>query len=274
MLRTLCLYAAICGGAVVLADLASGSPPIGPKSGTTAKGASTTPKSAGPTAKSVGPAVKPAPLPSPAKKVDVFVEKKVTPKIDPIVVAPKTTVSAGLKLPAGAKVDPASFAKIKPAVDLTKISGEKLVKMKPPADFKVKPIALAKIHVPSDAFKTTKVSAKLNFGGANFVLNSGFYSGNDYHLRFGRQGAWGWHYSGHHHHHWHHCIWDPSFGCYYYYDPGLCCYYYYNDFDDCYYPCWWFVDYCDTFYPWWMTGGFERWGYHGHHHGFRVVVGW
>lgn len=218
-------------------------------------------------------------------KVDPKIDTKFEPKIDPKVLGPlvlkKPTgdkvkdVSPALKLPGTAKFDVKELTKIKPVVDLTKISGDKLVKMTPPADFKVKPIDLGKIQLPADAMKVGKLNAKLDLNGQKFILNKDVFKGNNYHLLHGVKCAWGYCYPGHHHCHWHHCIWDPCCGCYYYYDPCCSCYYYWSGHHSCYYPCWWFVDYCDCYYPWWVCGGFETYGYHCHpHHKITIHIGW
>ena len=189
--------------------------------------------------------------------------------------APKLPASPAIKLSTTVKFDAKDLAKIKPPVDLSKVSGDKLVKSKPPVDFKVKPIDLAKIHIPTDAVKASKLTAKLDLKGAKFVLNPDFYKGTDYHLKFGVKCAWGWCYPGIHHHHWHHCIWDPCCECYYYYDPCVCSYYYWCVTDNCYYPCWWFVDYAGCNYPWWVCGGFESYGYVcPPAHRFHIFIGW
>jgi len=215
-------------------------------------------------------------IPDGAKKIDV---KPLDPKvlIKPVHIDPsvKLPPSPAIKLTKDVKFDSAGLAKIKPPIDLTKISKEKLVAMKPPADFKVKALDLAKIHIPGDAVKVDKLSGKLDLKGAKFILNKDYYKGVDYCFKFGVKTAWGWCYPGHHHHHWHHCIWDPCCHCYYYYDPCCSCYYYWNEVECCYYPCWWFVDYCDTYYPWWVCGGFESFGYHCHPgHRFHIHIGW
>ena len=248
------------------------------------------------------PKTKTAPLPiqkSPIKKIDAKkvvpvdpimpvvpkVDVKVLPKRDikvtePLVLtkpiaADKISSAPAIKLAKNARFDVKELTKIKPPVDLTKISGEKLVKMKPPADFKAKKMDLAKIQVPADAFKVGSLNAKMDFKGQKFILNNNFFKGNDYHLKFGVKHSWGWCYHGHHHCHWHHSIWDPCCGCYYYYDPCCSCYYYWSGSDNCYYPCWWFVDYCDSYYPWWLCGGFEHYGYHCHQTPrFAIRIGW
>jgi hypothetical protein len=173
----------------------------------------------------------------------------------------------GLKLPAGTKIDHTDLAKIKPPIDLTKTKPEVVLKSKPPSDFKVKPIKLDSIHVPKDAPAVEKLNvtnvSKLTVNNT-FVVNKSFYTGGDYHLKFGTKTAAGFFcYAGKHHCHWHHCIWDPCFGCHYYYCPSACCYYYWCEAEYCYYPCHWFVDYGTCYYPWWICGGFGGYGYVG-----------
>jgi hypothetical protein len=286
-------YLAVCCGAIALASFVWAAPPE--KRGAKGEPKVTRSPRPMPATVEVKPAKKLDSLPSIEKKIVPIepmakpapkVEPKVFGKSDPIIGVPlvlprpigieKTPSTGGIKLPAGAKFDVAELAKIKPPVDLTKTSGDKLVKMKPPVDFKVKTVDLAKIHVPSDAVKVAKLGGKMDFKGEKFILSTDFYKGTDYHLKFGKKGAFGWYYPGHHHHHWHHCVWDPSCGCYYYYDPCVSCYYYWCATDVCYYPCWWFVDYCGAYYPWWLCGGFDHWGYHHHHHHgrFAIRIGW
>jgi hypothetical protein len=181
-----------------------------------------------------------------------------------------------LKLPAGTKIDHAELARIKPPVDLTNTKPEVVLKSKPPADFKVKPIKLDAIHVPHDAPVVEKLSVtSVSHLTANpaFVVNKAYYTGGDYHLKFGTRTAFGYCYPGKHHCHWHHCIWDPSFGCHYYYCPSTCCYYYWCEADYCYYPCWWFVDYGTCYYPWWICGGFGGYGYAATPH-VSIFIGW
>lgn len=302
-MRTFYFYLAVCCGAFALANLVWASPPgaagkIGPtqlpKSAGTTPMPKTTPMDAKVAAKKtieplpvvekkIDPIGKTTPKFEPKKDIESKVEiAKIEPKLTkPLVLtkpidASKIATTPALKLPKDTKFDAADLAKIKPPVDLTKVSGEKLVKMKPPADFKVKKTDLAKIHIPADAVKAANLNAKFNFNGQKFILNKNVYNGMDYHLKFGAKCAWGYCYHGHHHCHWHHCVWDPCCGCYYYYDPCCSCYYYWCETEVCYYPCWWFVSYCDTYYPWWVCGGFEHWGYHHHHHlpHFAIRIGW
>jgi hypothetical protein len=183
----------------------------------------------------------------------------------------------GLKLPAGTNVDHAELARIKPPIDLTKTKPEVVLKSKPPSDFKVKPIKLDSIHVPKDAPAVEKLNvtnvSKLTLNNT-FVVNKSFYTGGDYHLKFGTKTATGFYcYAGKHHCHWHHCIWDPCFGCHYYYCPSACCYYYWCEADYCYYPCHWFVDYGTCYYPWWICGGFGGYGYVATPH-VSIFIGW
>ena len=282
MLRSIFFYTAICSGAFALANLVWASPP----------GAKSSPM-AQPTPKSTPIPKTPIDAKGTAKKVldGPIGDLKVAPKLDPKIITKvepklagplvltkpigvdKLPATPALKLAKNVKFDAAELTKIKPPIDLAKISGDKLVKMKPPADFKVKTMDLAKIHIPADALKVAKLNAKFDFKGEKFILNKDAYKGMDYHLKFGVKCAWGWCYPGHHHCHWHHCIWDPCCGCYYYYDPCCSCYYYWCESDCCYYPCWWFVDYCDCYYPWWVCGGFEHWGYHCEHR-FNICIGW
>lgn len=293
MLRSIYFYLAACFGAFALANLVWAAQP-GSK-GPIGKGPSITPM---PKVKIEPKVVEPKgePMPKLDAKILPKFDAKVLPtvepkvKLDPKIEAKKTTplvltkpidaaklaTAPALKLGKDVKFDAAELAKIKPPVDLSKISGDKLVKMKPPADFKMKTMDLAKIHIPADALKVAKLNAKFDFKGEKFILNKDFYKGMDYHLKFGTKCAWGWCYHGHHHCHWHHSIWDPCCGCYYYYDPCCSSYYYWCETDVCYYPCWWFVSYCDTYYPWWLCGGFEHWGYHHHHHHplFTIRIGW
>lgn len=182
----------------------------------------------------------------------------------------------GLKLPAGTKFDHAELAKIKPPVDLTKTKPETILAAKPPADFKVKPIKLDSIHVPTDAPVVEKLSASSvkNLTVNNtFIVNKTYYTGGDYHLKFGTKTAFGYCYPGKWHTHWHHCIWDPCFGCYYFYCPSTCCYYYWCETDYCYYPCYWFVEYGAVYYPWWICGGFQAFGYVARPT-FGIFIGW
>lgn len=233
-----------------------------------------------------GPAtpVLPKVTPKPTLPVTPDVKLPVKPEFHPLVIheKPKTggpielPKGPALKLPAGTKIDHAELAKIKPPVDLTKTKPEAVLKSKPPADFKVKPIKLDAIHVPHDAPVVEKLNvANVTKLTANqtFVLNKTYYTGGDYHLKFGTKTAFGYCYPGKHHCHWHHCIWDPCFGCYYYYCPSTCCYYYWCEADYCYYPCWWFVDYGTCYYPWWICGGFGGYGYVATPH-VSIFIGW
>jgi hypothetical protein len=287
MLRNLALCAAACCGAVALANMVWATGPGDSKGSkapmATGKGTplptlpkvtvepNVTPK------KSIAPLPDKVKIPDGVKKIDPLpFDPKPLPK--PVVIDKSVKLPAGpaIKLAKDVKFDAVELGKVKPPVDLTKISKDKVVAMKPPADFKVKPIDVKKIHIPTDAVKVDKLTAKLDLkGGAAFILNKHCYTGTDYCHKFGVKCAWGWCYHGHHHCHWHHCIWDPCCHCYYYYDPCCSCYYYWCATESCYYPCWWFVDYGGCYYPWWMCGGFESFGYHCHP-GFRfhVHVGW
>jgi hypothetical protein len=298
MVRTAYFYLAVCCGALALANLVWASPPdkvrkVTPTQPPKGVGATPMPKMTPmpldlklPAKKSieVAPIVdkKIDPVVKILPKFEPKIEKKAEPKLTkPLVLTKpidlgKVSTTPALKLPKDTKFDVADLKKIKPPVDLSKVSGEKLVKMKPPADFKVKTTDLAKIHIPADAVKVANLNAKFNFNGQKFILNKNAYTGTNYHLLHGVKCAWGYAYHGHHHCHWHHSIWDPCCGCYYYYDPCCSCYYYWCETEVCYYPCWWFVSYCDTYYPWWVCGGFEHWGYHHHHHHphFAIRIGW
>jgi hypothetical protein len=227
--------------------------------------------------KLVDPVVKPLPpkidpkLPTlPGQTPEVKLPAK--PEFHPPVVheKPKTggpvemPKGPGLKLPAGTKVDHAELAKIKPPVDLTKTKPEVVLASKPPSDFKVKPVKLDSIHVPADAPAVAKLNVtnvKNVTVNQTFVINKTYYTGGDYHTKFGTKMAFGYCYPGKWHSHWHHCIWDPCFGCHYFYCPSACCYYYWCEADYCYYPCHWFIDYGTCYYPWWICGGFGGYGY-------------
>jgi hypothetical protein len=234
------------------------------------------------------PKIEPKPLPKPDPKPPV----KVVPIVPDVKLAVKPATrlpivhekpkiggpkelpkGPGLKLPGGTKVDHAELAKMKPPIDLTKTKPETILAAKPPMDFKVKPIGLDKIHVPADA----KTVTTLNFTTVNknqtFVLNQNFYTGGNYHTKFGTKMAFGYCYAGQHHSHWHHSIWDPCFGCNYYFCPSASCYYYWCGADHCYYPCHWFVDYGTCYYPWWVCGGFGGYGYVGTPH-VSIFIGW
>jgi hypothetical protein len=314
MLRTIYFYALVCLGAFVLANMVWAQPPgrIGPMPGKivpTGPSGPVLPRKIDPPAKVdmklmpldvFGKKVEPkldkkvVPIDPIVKKVEPKLDKKilpidpivkkVEPKVDPNVLGPlvlpkpmddKIVATPAIKLAKDVKFDVKDLTKIKPPIDLTKVKADTLIKMKPPADFKVKPIDLAKIQLPADAIKVGKLGAKLDLGDAKFVLNKDFIKVKDYHLKHGVKTGFGYCYPGHHHCHWHHCIWDPCCGCHYYYDPCCSCYYYWSEPYGCYYPCWWFVDYCDCYYPWWVCGGFEHHGYHCHP-GFRVGIriGW
>jgi hypothetical protein len=204
------------------------------------------------------------------------------PAIHPLVIheKPKTggptemPKGAGLKLPAGTKVDHAELAKIKPPIDLTKTKPEAVLASKPAADFKVKPVKLENIHVPKDAPVVEKLSmATLKNGNQNFVVNKNYYMAGDYHTKFGTKMSFGYCYPGKLHSHWHHCIWDPCFQCNYFYCPSACCYYYWCETDYCYYPCHWFVDYGTMYYPWWICGGFGGYGYVAQPT-IQIYIGW
>ncbi len=129
----------------------------------------------------------------------------------------------------------ATLPAIKPQLDPKFNAGR--VATKPPQDFQTKKFDLAKIHVPYDAHRVTKLNAGHRFQGQKFILNQQAFHGSNYHLQFGQRHGSSWCYHGIHHNHWHHCIWVPSFACYHYYDPCVCCYYYYSVADTCYYPC-------------------------------------
>ena len=228
----------------------------------------------------------------PIKPADPIV-KPIAPRVDPKLPAhefhplvvhekPKTggpvemPKGPGLRLPAGTKFDHAELAKIKPPIDLSKTKPDAVLAAKPPADFKVKPIKLDTIHVPRDAPVVEKlgVSSVKNLTVNNtFILNKTYYTGGDYHLKFGTKTAYGYCYPGKWHTHWHHCIWDPCFGCYYFYCPSTCCYYYWCEADYCYYPCYWFVEYQTVCYPWWICGGFHAYGYVARPT-FGIFIGW
>jgi hypothetical protein len=183
---------------------------------------------------------------------------------------------AGLKLPTGTKFDHAELAKIKPPVDLTKIKPEAVLASKPPADFKAKPIKLDAIHVPHDAPVVEKLgvaSVKNLTVNQTFIVNKTYYTAGDYHLKYGAKTAYGYCFPGKWHTHWHHCIFDPCFGSYYYYCPSTCCYYYWCETDYCYYPCHWFVEYQTVCYPWWICGGFGGYGY-AVKPTFGIYIGW
>jgi len=242
-------------------------------------------------------------LPSPPAKVDPKPSVTLPPVVKPPVVLPPETKAPakpdlrpilvhektkgtdliekskgpGLKLPTGTKFDQAELAKIKPPVDLTKTKPETILAAKPPTDFKVKPIKLESLHVPKDAPVVEKLNiTKVSNLTVNqqFMVNNNFYTGGDYHLKYGTKTAAGFYcYPGKHHCHWHHCIWDPCFSCYYFYCPSACCYYYWCAADYCYYPCYWFVDYGTCYYPWWICGGFGGYGYIGTPH-VSIFIGW
>ena len=106
-----------------------------------------------------------------------------------------------------------------------------------------------------------------------FIVNKTYYTGGDYHLKYGTKTAFGYCYPGKWHTHWHHCIWDPCFSCYYFYCPSTCCYYYWCEADYCYYPCHWFVEYGTCYYPWWICGGFGGYGYVVKPT-FSIFIGW
>ena len=218
-------------------------------------------------------------------KIEPKIDKKVVlPKIDPpkddkplvlkdkpVIVEPKGKLAGlpGLKLAGDAKVNPADLAKLKPILDAKKLKPGDLGKMKPPADFQVKPILLDKLKIPDNAPVVDKLNADLVLKD-KFVVNKGFYKGGDYHLKFGKKIGTSFCYPGIFHNHWHHCIWDPWYGCNYYYCPSACCYYYWSPVDICYYPCWWFVDYGSCYYPWWLCDDF---GMHIHGSGFNLHIG-
>jgi len=254
------------------------------------------------------PKLEPKPIPLPAKidpKPPVLPPVVTKPPLDPVKVTPKLPVlpletklpskveprpilvhekpkvgdidkpkGPGLKLPTGTKIDQAELAKIKPPVDLTKTKPETVLAAKPPADFKVKPIKLDQIHVPKDAVTVNQLNVTNVTTNQTFVVNKNFYTGGNYHTKFGTKTAAGFYcYPGKHHSHWHHCIWDPCFKCHYFYCPSACCYYYWCASDYCYYPCHWFVDYGTCYYPWWICGGFGGYGYVGTPH-LSIFIGW
>ena len=157
-------------------------------------------------------------LPTKVEPRPILVQEK--PKTGDVV-KPK---GPGLKLPPGTKVDQDELAKIKPPVDLTKTKPEKVLAGKPPTDFKVKPIKLDQIQVPKDAatvnqLNVTNVTNVTN--NQTFVVNKNYYTGGNYHTKFGTKTAAGFYcYPGKHHSHWHHCIWDPCFKSHYFFCPS------------------------------------------------------
>lgn len=182
----------------------------------------------------------------------------------------------GLKLPAETRFDHAELAKVKPPIDLTKTRPEAVLGAKPPAGFKAQPIKLDSIHVPKDAPVVQNLSItniKNVQVNQQFVVNKGFYTGGDYHLKYGTKTAFGYCFPGKLHTHWHHCIWDPCFSCHYFYCPSTCCYYYWCATEVCYYPCHWFVTYGNCYYPWWICGGFGGYGYVAKPT-FGIFIGW
>jgi len=199
-------------------------------------------------------------------KVDVVKKPEIVDKrVVQIHETGKTKVDAKLpsiKLNNGAKFDHAEFAKLQPKIDLNKVKPETVLAGKPPTDFKVKPIKLDQIHLPKDGFKVDGLHAGMKFNGEKFILNKTLCS-PDYLKLHAIKCNYGYCYPGKHHCHWHHSIWDPCFGCYYYYDPCACCYYYWSEVNYCYAPCYWFVEYQGCSYPWWLCGGFESFGYCG-----------
>jgi len=198
---------------------------------------------------------------TPVKPVDRPVLVNERPKVTGPVDLPK---GPGLKLPKDVKFDQTELTKIKPPVDLTKTKPETVLGSKPPADFKIQPIKLENIHVPQNAVKMDKLNVTNVAANQSFVLNQNFYTGGNYHTKFGTQMASGFYcYPGQHHSHWHHCIYDPCFKTNYFYCPSACCYYYWCAGDYCYYPCHWFVNYGPYYYPWWICGGFGGYGYGG-----------
>ncbi|HJZ89414.1 MAG TPA: hypothetical protein VKE40_00985 [Gemmataceae bacterium] len=216
------------------------------------------------------PVIKPG-FPIPAGP-DPKSEVKTKPMDRPVLVHERPTVAGpvdlpkgpGLKLPKDVKFDRAELAKIKPPIDLSKTKPETVLATKPPTDFKVKPIKLDSIHVPHDAVTVEKLNLTTVTANQMFVVNKNDYTAGNYHLKFGTPLSSGLYcYLGKYHSHWHHCIWDPCFGCHYYYCPSTCCYYYWCATDYCYYPCYWFVDYGTCYYPWWICGGFGGYGYMG-----------
>jgi hypothetical protein len=174
----------------------------------------------------------------------------------------KLPAGPGLKLKPDFKFDAAELAKVKPPVDLSKTKPQEVLGAKPPIDFKMKPIALEKIHIPNDAVKITKLNVLALNSSHKFAVNPTPYALGNYHTKFGTKCAWGFCYPGRHHCHWHHSFYDPCFGCHYFYCGSSTTYYYWCEADLCYYPCWWFVDHGGCYYPWWTCGGFAGYGYH------------
>lgn len=193
-------------------------------------------------------------LPMPEAKVLSRSEHRPMPVRDHTADKPK---GPGLKLPAGVTLDRDELARLKPPVDLTKTKPGTVLAARPPADFRLKSVKLDQIHVPADAAKVDKLTLSAVTASQAFVLNKNAYTGMDYHTKYGTKTSAGYYcYPGKHHCHWHHCIWDPCFGCHYFYCPCTCCYYYWCEADCCYYPCYWFVEYGTCYYPWWVSGGF------------------
>jgi hypothetical protein len=279
MRSTCCFAFSTIAAALILVNGSEAAPPVGSGKSTPVL------KSTTPPLKKIEPATKFTPVSDPKPKL--VLPPGGLGKIDPVVTTPIVTTPKltpklpiaepkidlgkvpGLKLPADFKAP--DFKKLTPPIDLTKVKADKVLGMKPPADFKLKTLDLAKIHIPKDALSVAKLSAGLDLKGGKFIVNPAFCTTGDYHVKFGTKSAFGYCYPGKHHSHWHHCIWDPCFGCYYFYDPCVCCYYYWCEPACCYYPCWWFVDHCSSYYPWWVCGGFEPWGYGC---GGPVVIRW
>lgn len=171
----------------------------------------------------------------------------------------------GLKLNPNAKVDVNELAKIKPMIDLNKIKPVDVINNKPNQKFDIKPIALNKLHIPTGTASINKLSFNAGLAKSGFIMNTAAcIGGANYFHNHAVRCATGWCYAGAHHHHWHHCVWDASFGCHYYFCPSASCYFYYCESAACYYPCYWFVDYCDSYYPWWLCGG--GFAHHGYYH--------
>jgi hypothetical protein len=169
-------------------------------------------------------------------------------------------VVPGLKL-GNAKIDPAELNKLKAPIDLNKVKPEVVLNAKPPVDFKPQKMDLNKIHIPNNAAQVNSLTHLSLKPGQQFVINKAACLTGNYHLKCGTVFGGGYCFVGAHHCHWHHSIWDPCFGCHYYYCPCTCGYFYWCASAATYYPCHWFVSYCDCYYPWWLCGGFSGCGY-------------
>jgi hypothetical protein len=215
--------------------------------------------------------LKPIDLSNGNKVVLPQVDKKDTFK--PLILEPKGKLAGlpGLKLPGDAKINPADLAKIKPVLDANHLKAGDLGKLKPPVDFAPKKIGLDKLKIPDNAPVVDKFNPELILKNKDkFIVNKNFCATGDYHLKCGKKFGLGWCYPGIQHCHWHHCIWDPYYGCNYFYCPSTCCYYYWSAAHLCYYPCWWFVDHGNCYYPWWLCGDA---GFHIHGSGFNLHIG-